>query len=125
MERRLVLCGLASLPFPAWAQANPFLGRWRSQVTLGTMLMTTETTFTAAMEFVSTSIGSGGYRVDSLGTYSFPSPNVIRIVNVRWSPPEIQLPPDEHSQFEVLSPTQIRIRPMVPGLPVVVIHRVG
>ena len=126
MIRRELLLGLTCLPFPAQAQGNPFMGKWRSEVYMvNNMQVQSETTFTAGMEFITTTISSGGYRVDIQGNYSFPQPGILKLVYTKWFPEHIRMPRDENCPFEVRSPNTIILRSFVPGVPVITIHRIG
>src|SRR5262245_48230148 len=102
------------------------MGKWHSEVYMvNNTQVQSETTFTANMEFITTTVSSGGYRVDIQGTYSFPQPGILKLVYTKWFPQEIRMPRDEHCPFEIRSPNTIILRSFVPGIPVIAIHRTG
>jgi hypothetical protein len=113
----LAICILICLATTALAQQSSFVGTWRGSYTMGGMMVSTETIFMADGTFSAMQTSSAGYASRITGTYSFPTQGIIHYVNQDWSPRELHIPPTEDDQYEFLSPTTFRSKPLLPGIP--------
>lgn len=113
----LAICILICLATTALAQQDKFVGTWRGSYTLNGMVVSTEVIYMADGTFSAMQTSDAGYASRITGTYSFPSPGMIHYVNQDWTPKELHLPATEDDQYEFLSPTTFRSKPLLPGIP--------